>query len=532
MPESQTKESPSTNDNPLAIEGENNNKSKERKECDEVSKNTKCSLGAIEGQNNNAEENKQKGYVVKDGDTVYRILQKELGERIDIGTVNAIKTIHPDNSVTTIERNPATNNFEKILISPGDTISWDKEGGVLVIRNNIKSVKEEVSKSHHEYAVKKGDTLSGILKNLKKRYPKVYMPEWIEVTHLNGEPFNAKFSDVTLHAGDVISWEEDGKLRLYKNRSHPKAAGKKTDNTINRTEKSGLDRAINLTLNYASKGMPKEFKEGLGEELKKIDKKDLTYKEFDKICTKTRIAFTRNYISKMSNKDFAELSKKEIIIKKNPLKKQIMSERIKGTMGLYTGPIPSSDTNENFHEKYKDAIEAAHKANKNIPILWIEQIIWIESHGFPFAHSSAGAIGLMQTMPSVFIENGGTDNKMSLAFKTTINPYNPTENIMRGALQLAKLRYYFKKRYKIEKEKDLKKIVFQAYNAGVGNIVKLIDAVKAENIKKGEDIYKGYEEAKGLDGYYLKEETKRYYIMAEKYQQQGEKKKKKEKRKK
>ncbi|WP_431029249.1 lytic transglycosylase domain-containing protein [Lysinibacillus sp. LZ02] len=102
------------------------------------------------------------------------------------------------------------------------------------------------------------------------------------------------------------------------------------------------------------------------------------------------------------------------------------------------------------HTNYKEVIEAA-AAKYNIPTKLIESVIKQESGFKPNAISSAGAIGLMQLMPSTAKFLGVTDAT------------DPTQNIMGGTKYLRQM---------LDKFNGDISLALAAYNAGPGNVSK------------------------------------------------------------
>jgi soluble lytic murein transglycosylase-like protein len=91
--------------------------------------------------------------------------------------------------------------------------------------------------------------------------------------------------------------------------------------------------------------------------------------------------------------------------------------------GQLVRPLSLSDTNV---AQYTDQIQAA-ATKYNIDPKLIEAVMEVESSGNPRAVSKAGAMGLMQLMPSNVSEAGISD------------PYDPAQNIDAGARQLSEL---------------------------------------------------------------------------------------------
>lgn len=112
-----------------------------------------------------------------------------------------------------------------------------------------------------------------------------------------------------------------------------------------------------------------------------------------------------------------------------------------------TTPISSTSVSQT---DYKTIIEDAAR-KYNVPAKLIESVIKHESGFNPVAVSSAGAMGLMQLMPSTAKYLGVTDAT------------NPTQNIMGGAKYLRQM---------LDKFNGDMSLALAAYNAGPGNVSK------------------------------------------------------------
>ena len=117
-------------------------------------------------------------------------------------------------------------------------------------------------------------------------------------------------------------------------------------------------------------------------------------------------------------------------------------------LGTYTGPVPPPNVSvEQSVEFWTPQINAAAQSY-HVPGAFIAAIMAAESGGNPQEQSSAGAIGLMQVMPS--------------HFSIGQNPWNPTTNITVGTQFLASLASEFHNHWSL---------VAAAYNAGPGAVV-------------------------------------------------------------
>ena len=130
-------------------------------------------------------------------------------------------------------------------------------------------------------------------------------------------------------------------------------------------------------------------------------------------------------------------------------------------MGISPGFVKKKDANLNFQKSYKKTITEASNLNPSIPIEWIEEVIYVESKGFPLAISKDGALGLMQMLHFGFEKND--------YFKKTINPFDPEKNILRATEFLAILKRKAQKDLKklgLTDEINLKDLTFHYYNRG------------------------------------------------------------------
>lgn len=67
-----------------------------------------------------------------------------------------------------------------------------------------------------------------------------------------------------------------------------------------------------------------------------------------------------------------------------------------------------------------------------VPVRWISAVMQIESSGDERAISSRGAMGLMQLMPTTWVE-------LSVRHKLGLDPFDPRDNILAGAAYLKEL---------------------------------------------------------------------------------------------
>lgn len=120
-----------------------------------------------------------------------------------------------------------------------------------------------------------------------------------------------------------------------------------------------------------------------------------------------------------------------------PIQGAQLAHTVEGHRAFKPTPYPKA-------EAFMPWIEQCAKAHQ-LPVALVLAVIEVESHFNPKARSRAGAMGLMQLMPSI---------ARALEIK---NPYDPQANIEGGCALLATLKVRYKG--------DLNKIL-AAYNAG------------------------------------------------------------------
>jgi len=81
-----------------------------------------------------------------------------------------------------------------------------------------------------------------------------------------------------------------------------------------------------------------------------------------------------------------------------------------------------------------DMLEASRRFN--IPILWLQAVMQVESAGNAQAVSPKGAIGLMQIMPETYAE-------LRQEYRLGADPFNPHDNILAGAAYLHAMYEHF-----------------------------------------------------------------------------------------
>ncbi|BAF89827.1 lytic transglycosylase precursor [Azorhizobium caulinodans ORS 571] len=89
---------------------------------------------------------------------------------------------------------------------------------------------------------------------------------------------------------------------------------------------------------------------------------------------------------------------------------------------------PVMKASDNAYAAYID--EAAQRFE--LPASWIRAVMQAESSGDPHAASSAGAMGLMQIMPTTW-------NELRIHHGLGVDPFDPRDNILAGAAYLRQL---------------------------------------------------------------------------------------------
>ena len=154
--------------------------------------------------------------------------------------------------------------------------------------------------------------------------------------------------------------------------------------------------------------------------------------------TYTNTSLSKNTTQKSS---FDSVFEAEVSIYATPASNGLQSEATKKVSA--SGSFSSSGNLDNIFK------EAADKYNVSVSLL--KSVAKAESDFNTNAVSSAGAIGIMQLMPSTAKSLGVTD------------PYDATQNIMGGAKLLSQL---------LSKYNNNTSLALAAYNAGSGNVDK------------------------------------------------------------
>ena len=146
---------------------------------------------------------------------------------------------------------------------------------------------------------------------------------------------------------------------------------------------------------------------------------------------------------------------------------------IADALQVQPGLVRMEDINLDFPNTYRREISQAARRYGVSP-KWIEDVIYIESKGFPFAISLSMAMGLMQMKEGVYDKTHDRVGKYGiLEFDSAASPLNPAESIDRGTDQLARLKSYLSpliQKYNLNE----RTVIFQAYNAGSGAVERAI----------------------------------------------------------
>ncbi len=211
-------------------------------------------------------------------------------------------------------------------------------------------------------------------------------------------------------------------------------------------------------------------KKAITDLMAKDDHRVISPRTFDKLLTILRAYITFNYYKDLSRDEFdqrfKELGRKEG-------RGRWTHQKLTRLLGLHE--MGRIESNRAFRKTYEEAITRAAKGTPRIPRKWIEEIIWIETKGDPMTISRAGAYGLMQLMPLVYIGMGPEKARtIPLSFEQTINPFNAENNIARGAVFLGMLQNMLKPHMRGYARSTQKKIIFHAYNGGVTRVIRLL----------------------------------------------------------
>ncbi len=200
------------------------------------------------------------------------------------------------------------------------------------------------------------------------------------------------------------------------------------------------------------------------------DHRVISPRTFDKLLTILRAYITFSYYKDLPHEEFDRRYKE---LGRQEGRGRWTHQKLTRLLGLHE--MGRIESNREFRETYSKAITRAAKRTPRIPRKWIEEIIWIETKGDPMTISRAGAYGLMQLMPLVYIGMGPEKSRtVPLSFARTINPFNAENNIERGAVFLGKLQQMLKPHIKGYPRATQKKIIFHAYNCGVTRVIRLL----------------------------------------------------------
>jgi hypothetical protein len=191
---------------------------------------------------------------------------------------------------------------------------------------------------------------------------------------------------------------------------------------------------------------------------------------FGSLLTILRGYITYSYYQSLGSEEFEERFNEMV----KALGNQAWAhQKLSRLLGLHV--IGRIEPNRNFRRLYGAAITNAAAKYPRVPRKWIEQIIWIETRGDPKSISRAGAYGLMQLMPLVYLGVGPDKvRQFPLSFETTINPFDPSNNIERGAAFLDKLQRHMAPTIRSFDPETRRRMIFHAYNGGVSRVVDLV----------------------------------------------------------
>ena len=346
-------------------------------------------------------------------------------------------------------------------------------------RSNLNILQAEIKNKPlpPSYTVSPGDTLYSVFKvNFKEYFGGESNIHKVDKKFQDADGERFWINDLqgaTIHPGQKI-YVEDGVLIMEALATPPASKTKK----LTEKQHSVLFKTeIESTLNYSDKvlgGLSPEYRRILETKLTQLaqdpDCQDLSQKAFDKKATQFRLQVTRDMWQNLSGSEF-KAKEKTLGVD--------LEEHLIYHLKLKPGLIGEKNANLDFCRTYKKEIATAAKKYQ-VPHDWIEDIIYIESKGYPLAVSDQDAFGIMQMKSSVYAGNGKPG---ILNYDATINPLNPLEAIDRGAEHLANLRTYF-----LENHNDLigkngldeKTVIFQAYNAGANKIRQAINKHKKD----------------------------------------------------
>lgn len=101
-------------------------------------------------------------------------------------------------------------------------------------------------------------------------------------------------------------------------------------------------------------------------------------------------------------------------------------------LGLLCAAAPSAAATQDLASSERQILIDDAARRFTIPAAWIAAVMRVESAGDPRAVSPAGAVGLMQVMPSTYGE-------LRARYRLGEDPFHPRDNVMAGAAYLREL---------------------------------------------------------------------------------------------
>lgn len=281
-----------------------------------------------------------------------------------------------------------------------------------------------------------------------------------------------KEGDVIVMGADVMLMSEKAKdelVRRISRKAGSRWAPSEYYRVAEKTKRVGSSTPFALDCKHAAE-LDGLVRNAVRDLMAKEDTRIISPQVFDRLLTVLRAYITFNYYQKLSHEDFDRRFRKL----GTKIGRGFWShQKLTRLLGLHV--LGRIESNRAFRKTYAKAISRAARKAPHIPRKWIEEIIWIETKGDPMTISRAGAYGLMQLMPLVYMGMGEKKaRRFPLAFESTINPFNPETNIERGVAFLAKLHRLLKPHMRRYSRAVQKKILFHAYNTGPTRVISLL----------------------------------------------------------
>jgi hypothetical protein len=339
------------------------------------------------------------------------------------------------------------------------------------IRSKTRSILEKKT-----FRIKTGMTLSQYFQDYKKYrvFLRTQKRQEIEVKNqkIKKNYYIWKEGDKIIMGSDVMLMSDQAKNQLIDRvtkTARRKWAADEYHRVAEKTRKAASSTAFRLDCQH-SDDLDRLVKKATNDLMAQEDDRVISPRTFDRLLTILRAYITFNYYKDLSHDEFDERFKK---LGRKIGRGYWTHQKLTRLLGLHV--MGRIESNRAFRKTYAKAIARAAEQNPAIPRKWIEEIIWIETRGDPMTISRAGAYGLMQLMPLVYIGIGRDKaQQIPLAFERTINPFNPDTNIERGAEFLDKLQRLLKPYMRGYGLATRKKIIFHAYNGGVSRVISLL----------------------------------------------------------